>query len=392
MSTPDVSIVIPSYNGKEHLAPLLGSLRELDYPGDRLEIVLVDDASTDGTAELVTEQYSEVRLVRNEQNRHFAYTVNRGAREAKGEYVVFLNNDTRSDPGLVKAFVETLDSDPGCRAVAARILDWDGGTIIYNGAYANFAGKGFEEQCPVDSPEAGQYRPSQLLACGGAMLVHRQTFLELGGFDQAYGIYYEDLDFGWRLNLAGHRVCFCPKAIVYHHLHAFMGGQQYAVKAIHYERNALWTIYKNMAETSLAKALPAALLLASLRTQYLSEQARVETQSQLNTVKLTALQLMDGQLPERLSIWGSAGQAHLQAVNRFLDKKGQLKEKREKVQSLRTVSDEELFTKELFPDPFRMWAYSEDHDRYLRAAGYEERWQEAIELFDLRALFEATRE
>lgn len=387
MNDPDVSIVIPSYNGKQHLPPLLDSLCQLDYPKERLEILVVDDASTDGTREEVAPQYPQVRFLRNEQNRHYAYTINHGARHAGGEYLFLLNNDTRVQPGVVRALVETVLSDPACRAVAARMVDWDGRRILYNGAYINLEAKGFEEGSEIGGPDAENWRREQLLACGGAAFIHRETFLALGALDDAYGIYYEDVDFGWRLNLAGWRIAFCPAAVVHHRLHAYMDSVRYEQKAHFYERNALWTLFKNLSDENLGRVLPAVLLLSLWRSQALSRQARAETEAQLPALKAAVLGWADRHFPHRLVITGRAGISHLAGAVRFLDDLPALREKRAQVQALRTVPDETIFRPALFPRPFRIWAFNEDHYRYLRAAGYGRVWRETIELFDLSRLF-----
>jgi hypothetical protein len=293
----------------------------------------------------------------------------------------------RTDPALVRQLLLAQQEAPDCRLVAARILDWEGTRIIYNGGYVNIEGKGFEEQWPTGCPEADGFRQKQLFACGGAMLVDRALFLRLGGFDEAYGIYYEDVDFGWRLHLAGYQGVFAPEAIVYHHLHAYMGGIEYAKKAANYERNSLWTLYKNLDQNSLGRLLPAALLLASARSKILSEQSRQETETQLSSIKKSILHTFESKMPDRLEIVGRAGYSHLEGVNGFFDCSLRLLAERNRIQDLRKVSDQDLLGSELFPDPFRVWAYNEEHFRYLKAGGYDTIWTDTLELFDLKSLF-----
>lgn len=387
MSWPAVSVVVPSYNGAEHLPTLLASLSELDYPREQLETIVVDDASTDGGVAAVAPRHPQVRFLRNETNRGTSHSTNRGAGEARGEYLFFLNDDIRVDAGALKPLVETMASDPACRVVGARMLNWEGTGILFNGAYLNLEGKGFEEGAATDAPEADRCRREQLFACGGAMLVHRETFLALGGFDEDYPMTYEDVDFGWRANLAGYAVRFEPRAVVHHKLHGFLDTLKYEQKAVNYERNSLWTLYKNLDEANLHRLLSAALLLAAWRTQHFGDRARAEVEAQLPAHKKKALEWIEARLPRRLALVGRAGDSHLRGLVRFCDDLPALRAKRERVQALRRVADERVLREELFPDPYRIWAYNEDHYRYLREAGYERVWLSVIELFDLPALF-----
>ena len=377
----DISIVIPNYNGRELLPPLLDSIRNLDYPKDNIEIIIVDDASTDGFQSSIITDYPEARLIENKRNKRFVFTANRGAREAKGRYLLFLNNDTKANPDIIKALLKTMESDPDCRSVGARMLNWDGSHILFNGGYINFEGKGFEEGCSVDSPESDNSRSEQLFSCGGAMLVDRVIFLDLGAFDEDYGMIYEDVDFGWRLNLAGYKSLFSSDAIVYHHHHASLDAISYHLKAVYFERNSLQTIYKNLSDDNLGKILPAVLLLASIRSQIFGEGALKKIQPELSFFQSRAYNLIE----KSLSIFGKDGISHLYAVNEFLTPG--LKEKRKNIQKIRKVNDNKILKNNLFPNPFRIWAYNDDQYKYLSDGGYEKIWQDVIDIFDLKEIF-----
>jgi cellulose synthase/poly-beta-1,6-N-acetylglucosamine synthase-like glycosyltransferase len=109
-----------------------------------------------------------------------------------------------------------------------------------------------------------------LFACGGAMLIRRSAYEELGGFDADYFAYFEDVDLGWRLNLLGHDVWYTPRATAFHRHHATGSRLPYAKLRVLYERNALFTIYKCLDEANLAAALPAAMLLLNERALLLA--------------------------------------------------------------------------------------------------------------------------
>jgi GT2 family glycosyltransferase len=262
---PFVSIIILNYNSLVHLQDNLDSLLTLRYPVDRLEILLVDNASTDESLQWTMTHYPVVRIVRNEANWGFAGGNNAGVQAARGEWVVILNPDMRVEPDWLAELVPPLPQDPTIACVASKVLSWDGTTIDFADAAINFMGWGC--QPGYGSQRLTEYDiPKPLLfANGGAMLVKRDVFLVLGGFDTDYFAYYEDVDFGWRLWLGGYRIVFAPKAVVYHRHHGSWQHVNAAKKWVLSERNTLFTIIKNFNDENLARALPAALLLLAQR-------------------------------------------------------------------------------------------------------------------------------
>ena len=260
---PDVSVVIVNYNGRKYLYDCLSSLSTLDYPGDKLEILLVDNGSSDGSGEYVARHFPDVRLLRLPQNMGFARGNNIGVQAAQGEYVAFLNTDMRVDPGWLTELVRVVQSESDVVCVGSKILSWDGNALDFAGGALNFYGMGFQ---PEESPSGEADTPYEVLfACGGAMLINRQVFLESGGFDENYFAYFEDVDLGWRLWLLGYRVLLAPRSIAFHHGHAT--GKRFASekRALLYERNALYTVIKNYESRNLSRILPVALLLTAKR-------------------------------------------------------------------------------------------------------------------------------
>jgi GT2 family glycosyltransferase len=261
---PTVTVIVLNYNGRKHLQECLPSLLQLDYPGDQLELMLVDNASSDGSVEFIQSHYPQVRVVRSPENVGFAAGNNLGAREAAGQYVIFLNNDMRVDPRFVKGLVAAIRSDPEAVCAGAKILNWDGSKFDFAGAALHFAGYGY--QIGLGTPFAeglfSEVRPI-LFPCGGAMMIDRQVFLEVGGFDEKYFIYFEDVDLGWRLWVLGYKVVFAPEAVVYHHHHGTMRSVSDFRKRVLHKRNTLYSVIKNYHEDSLKRVLPAVLLGAT---------------------------------------------------------------------------------------------------------------------------------
>ena len=212
--TPVVSILIAAYNRADLLLECLESLAL--YADVPMEVIVVDDCSTDATPELLA-QVGSVIHERNPSNLHYLRTCNRGARLARGRYLLLLNQDVRMTPGSLKALVETLELHPDAGAVGGQLLRPDGriqeaGGIVWNDGSATHYGSG-------DDPEAGElsYLREVDYCSGACLLVRRQLFEQLGGYDERYTLaYYEDADLAFELRRLGYRVLYQPRSSVFH--------------------------------------------------------------------------------------------------------------------------------------------------------------------------------
>jgi GT2 family glycosyltransferase/glycosyltransferase involved in cell wall biosynthesis len=264
-----VSVVIVNYKGANDTITCLQGFAELDWPADRLELVVVDNASGDDSVEriraAVPHAAVSVKVIANPVNTGFTGGCNTGVVHSTGQYVGFLNNDARPDPQWVRAAVEVLERDGSIGAVASKVLDWDGALIDYVDGSLTWYGMGYKRE--VERPDSPEYdRPKDVLfGTGAAMFVRAELFRQVGGFDERFFMFYEDVDLGWRLNLLGHRVRYVPTSLAFHKHHQSM--KTLGEWREHYllERNALMTMYKNYDDSSLAKALPAAMALAVRR-------------------------------------------------------------------------------------------------------------------------------
>lgn len=347
---PTVTLIVLNYNGMEHLPACFESLRHLDYPEDRLELMMVDNASTDGSVPYVESEHPNVRVVRSSENLGFAGGNNLGAREAAGEHVVFLNNDMSVHSGLVRGLVETLDSDAEAVSAGAKILSWDGSFFDFAGSICNFTGHaaqvGFEE--PYHPDRYNEVVP-QLFACGGAMIIDRQVFLDVGGFDDDYFIYFEDVDLGWRLWVQGHKVLFAPTAVTNHRHHGTMEKFPSYRKSLLYERNALYTVLKNYGDDNLGAALPATLFTMAAGVV---EEAVNLGQLDLESFSINSSKKMDRK-PVHLH---KPNMAALLAIHEVAGDLPRWMEKRRAVQDRRKRTDEEiahLFRPYFPPTPWR---------------------------------------
>ena len=376
-----------NYNGLRHLETCFTSLLALDYPKDRLELMLVDNGSTDGSLDFMRGRFPSVRLVETGSNLGFAAGNDYGAERATGEYVAFLNNDTRVEPNWLRELVNSLlaGEEQGVVCTSSLMLDWDGKTIDFYSGAVNFHGFGFQPSygLPVD---AVRPEPRELLfACGGSMLIKRDVFLHVGGFDPDYFAFFEDVDLGWRLWLLGHRITLTPSAITYHRHHGTATG----LAAHHrwqviYERNALYTIYKNYEQANLDAILPAALLLLGQRVVRFMELGGVQMSDydftqQVRNPKLALERSEGSQIPNTDNIHRNAV-ATLLAAEEFRANIDKMTPKREWLQANRKRSDEELFAR--FGQPGRAHLlnheadapYSAAHHAVLHEFGIERLW------------------
>ena len=343
---PTVTICVPHHAGWPHLQTLLLSLRALVPDGPSYRTLIMDNASRDGSREMLDEQFPEVDILPLDANYGFAHALNLAAVHAQTEWIAFLNNDMRvHSRWLIEAMECAGRNNVDC--VASHILNWNGTRTQFAGGEINLLGKGFEwtdEDCDVEAER------DLLFACGGAMLIRRDLFVDAGGFDREYELIYEDVDLGWRLNLYGYKVRYAPRSRVYHRQHASLAQVEYRRKAVYYERNSLATMYKNLGAENWAVLMPALFRLAVHRTEALM------------------------QLP-------CDGYFHLCGVQAFFDHLTRWRQKRRVVQTRRQIPDEEVFRR-FFVNPMRLWGYSPKHTEVLRDLRYQRDREEMLSIAD----------
>ncbi len=246
-----VSVIIPNYNGKRFLPTCLDALHQQTYPREQLEIILVDDASTDDSVPFVRQHYPDVRVVALPHNSGLAVACNRGVAAARGDVVVLLNNDTEVEPQWVEALVEALETHPWAGAAASKMLLFDRRHILHS-AGDMMGVDGIPRNRGVWEEDRGQYDDVRVVfgGCGGAVAYRREVWDALGGFDEDLFMYLEDVDLAWRMQLQGWGTVFAPDARVYHHLSATGGGP---LASFYTGRNTIWVIAKDMPGPFLRK-------------------------------------------------------------------------------------------------------------------------------------------
>lgn len=267
---PEVAFAVVTCDRRELLAECLASIDALDYPADRVEVLVFDNGSSDGTREWLRAERPRVRLLESESNLGFAAPNDRCAEAASAPLLCLVNNDVRLHPAFLRELVRARASS-GAACVGARILDAAGARIEFDGGVMSFDGhaapRGWGDPAPVEPGGAPAEPVPTLFASGGAMLVDRATFLEAGGFDEDYFAYFEDVDFGWRAWVLGHRVVVAPRAVAWHREHASEGLLPAGRRMELLERNALLSVWKNYEPGRAERAFACALALASERAR-----------------------------------------------------------------------------------------------------------------------------
>jgi N-acetylglucosaminyl-diphospho-decaprenol L-rhamnosyltransferase len=219
------AVYIPNFNGSQRLGRALASLRELTRPVD---VVVVDNGSTDDSAGIVRDEFPEVALIELGRNLGFGPALNRAVAEHPGDPLILLNNDAEAEPRFVEALLDALGDD---QMVAGVLLQERRPELIDSaGVIADRTLMGFDylHGEPVESAHGV---PAPLGPTGGAALYRREAFEATGGFDERIFLYYEDLDLALRLRAAGARCRLAPDARALHAYSASLGagsGDKYA--------------------------------------------------------------------------------------------------------------------------------------------------------------------
>ena len=359
-----VSVVLVNYRGAPDTITCLAGLAELDWPQDRLELIVVDNDSGDGSAESIRAASPGATVVESGANLGFAGGCNLGVEHATGEYVAFLNNDARPDPGWVREAVAVLEAEPDVASVASKVLDWEGRLVDYVDGSLTWFGMGYKRE--VERPDTGAWDVPKdvLFGTGAAMFVRADVYREVGGFDERFFMFYEDVDLGWRLNLLGHRVRYVPGSLAFHKHHATMNKFGSYRESYLLERNALLSMVKNYDDETLARTLPAAMALAVRRSV-----ARTD----LDASMLDLQRSPGGDAAATVEVPKMALTGPL-AIDYLVEQLPSMLETRRVLQSRRRRSDRDLFPlfREAMEPAYGMPSYLAAHDTLVQMFGIDE--------------------
>lgn len=210
------SIIMPVWNRLELTRDCLTALSQIkDQP--EYEVIIIDNGSTDGTKEFVSELKGDVQIILNDQNLGFAKACNQGARAASGRYLVFLNNDTIPQPGWLSALVSEVEAHPEVGIVGSKLLYPDG-TVQHAGVVRDLEHRlpyHVYKHVPGDHLAVNQRREFQIVTAA-CMLIRRAIFEEVGGFDEGYVNGFEDADLCLKVRERGGAVVYQPRSVVVH--------------------------------------------------------------------------------------------------------------------------------------------------------------------------------
>ncbi|MFN4184107.1 MAG: glycosyltransferase family 2 protein [Hyphomonas sp.] len=259
MNPPNISVIIINYNGGAFLQDAVNSLGRQTYRD--FELILFDNSSADGSVDNVDlSTVPAARLVRNPENIGFAAGNNRAAEIANGRWLVLLNPDTAATPDWLEKMANAAAAYPDCKTFASAQLDMNAPDTIDGAgdAYLLFG-----------IPWRGGFgRPASELpisgwcfsACGATAMYDLPVFREIGGFDERFFCYCEDVDLGFRLQLEGYDCLFVHDAVV-HHAGSGITGRTSPFSTYHGTRNRIWTYFKNMPLPLLILTLPGHIFL-----------------------------------------------------------------------------------------------------------------------------------
>jgi N-acetylglucosaminyl-diphospho-decaprenol L-rhamnosyltransferase len=237
---PDLlTVVIVTWNGAHLLDDCLDSLEAQTLPDDRFRVVVVDNASDDGTVALLARSRPTIEVIVSDRNTGFAGGADLGLRAVTTPYAVVLNNDAVADPRMLAAFVDALEAPDAERvaAVTGKVLLAESGHLNSTGNLMTRTGRGYDRDWK--RPNDGSRVGGEVFGfCGAAAALRMSAVREVGGFDPDLFLYYEDTDLSWRLRAAGWTVRYAPEAAA-HHRHAATSSVGSPLFTYWNERNSL---------------------------------------------------------------------------------------------------------------------------------------------------------
>jgi GT2 family glycosyltransferase len=248
-----VSAVIVTMKQREPVVRCVASvLAALEHVEGETEVVVIDNGSTDGTVERVRTEFPEIRVVERRRNTGFASGAAEGVRQTSGEWILFLNDDAEIERDAVAAMLEVAKTDDRVGSVAAKLLFADADRINSAGLSVDRLGVGYDRH--VGSPaSAGETKPVEVFgASAGCALMRRAMLVDIGGIDETFFMYLEDLDVAWRARARHWRSMYVPDAVAHHH-HSLTAGHGSDFKYFHVGLNRVRVLAKNASTSHLMR-------------------------------------------------------------------------------------------------------------------------------------------
>lgn len=264
-----VAAIVLNYNALRYLDACFKSLENQDYPN--VEAIMVDDHSTDGSADFVEKNFPKVRVIRNEKNSGACVSFNKAVAQARSPLIVKLDSDVIVEKDWLSSLVKTLGDDPKIGVVGSKVLYYDSDEIQDIGSNIDRFGYQTNYYTLVGLPKDGSNVIDAFYVSGCSMLFRKDLYEKIGGFDEKYFLYKDDLDLCWRTRLLGYKVVADLNSKIHHVSGVVAGGKTILDAKGRYhttprkryfgERNTLRTLLKNYSSESLFRILPIYFLL-----------------------------------------------------------------------------------------------------------------------------------
>jgi hypothetical protein len=266
------TVVVLNWNGRQHLPACLQSLRNQRFRD--FEIVLVDNGSTDGSADWVRNAFPEIELLRLPHNLGFAAANNRAIKNCRTPWIALLNNDTEADAQWLQVLMDATDEHRGADFFASEIRLFDRRDLL-DSAGDGFPIAGAAFKIGHCRPAIQYHQPKPVFGASAAAALYRTSMLrKLGGFDEDFFYIYEDADLNLRAQLAGHCCLYVPGAVVYHKVNASLKSDPASI-VFYGQRNSEWLIWKNLPARLLLKYLPLRVLYFFISLFYFTFRGRL---------------------------------------------------------------------------------------------------------------------
>lgn len=239
-----LSIIIPNYNGKNYIKICIDSLYNQTI--EFYEIIIVDNASKDGSCDYIEKKYPNIKLIKLENNYGFSRAVNEGIKVSKGDYIVLLNNDTEVKEDWLESLLNCIGKDEKIFSCCSKMIRYDEKNKI-DDAGDSYTVLGWAHKYG-DGASIDKYSKDRVVfsSCAGAAIYRKKIFDEIGYLDENFFAYLEDVDISYRANIYGYKNVYCSAAKVYHIGSGTSGGRHNSFKVRLAARNNIYLIYKNM--------------------------------------------------------------------------------------------------------------------------------------------------
>ena len=239
----EISIIVVNYNGLIYLNDCFTSINNLNYPKEKIEVIMVDNKSGDKSTEYVEKKFPWIWVLKNDAN-NYCRACNLGIKNANSKFIIFLNNDMYVDKNWLNELLSVIKEDKKIGAVGGKILFLNGkiqstGHIMFSNL--SWKDRGFMEK---DTKQYNQIEQMESL-CGGAILYRRECLKDIGPFDERFHMYYEDVDMALRCKKKGWKLLYVPKAIAYH---KFRGTATDEFVSLQSRKNSILVVAKHFPE------------------------------------------------------------------------------------------------------------------------------------------------